>query len=207
MPTAIKICGLTSVDEALAAAHCGVHAIGMVMYPRSPRFIGNDLARRIVVALPPFVTSVVLMVDPSAAEVERVIEQIGPDLLQFHGDEPPDFCGRFSVPYIKALRVRPETDLLQYARDYCGAKGLLVDAYVEGTHGGTGASFDWNLIPRELPLPVILAGGLNPQNVTEAIKCVRPWAVDVSSGVEVAKGKKDAALIAAFVRGVKDADV
>ena len=207
MPTAIKICGLTSVDEALAAAHCGIHAIGMVAYPRSPRFIPNDLAGRIAVALPPFVTSVVLMVDPTIDEVERLIEHVRPDLLQFHGDEPPDFCGRFSVPYIKALRVRPETDLLQYARDYSGAKGLLVDAYVEGTHGGTGASFDWNLIPRELPLPVILAGGLNPQNVTEAIKCVRPWAVDVSSGVEVAKGKKDAALIAAFVRGVKDADV
>lgn len=207
MSTAIKICGLTSVSDARAAARSGAHAVGMVLYRESPRFISNELARCIVDALPPFITPVALMVDPTADEVARVIEQVRPALLQFHGDEPPEFCSQFSVPYIKALRVRPEVDLLQYARVYSSAKGLLMDAYVEGTHGGTGASFDWKLIPRELPLPIILAGGLNPQNVTDAIRCIRPWAVDVSSGVEVSKGKKDAALIAAFVRGVKDADV
>ena len=207
MPTAIKICGLTCVEDALIAARSGVHAIGMVLYAGSPRGIHPGQARYIVDALPPFVTPVALMVNPTVAEVEHVIETVRPALLQFHGDESPGFCGRFSVPYVKALRVRPETDLLQYAREYSTAKGLLLDAFVEGVRGGTGANFDWELIPRDLPLPLILAGGLNPQNVTEAIIRVRPWAVDVSSGVEIAKGKKDAARIAAFVRGVKDANV
>ncbi|MGD8788120.1 MAG: phosphoribosylanthranilate isomerase, partial [Burkholderiales bacterium] len=158
-------------------------------------------------ALPPFITTVALMVDPSEQEVQAVIEQVRPALLQFHGDESPEFCSGFSLPYIKALRVRKETDLLQYARNYASAKGLLLDAFVEGAHGGTGAAFDWDLIPSKLPLPLILAGGLNPDNVSEAIRRVRPWAVDVSSGVEAEKGIKDAALIAAFIRGVKDADV
>jgi phosphoribosylanthranilate isomerase len=207
MPTAIKICGMTNIEDALVAAHSGAQAIGMILFTGSPRYIAPDQARGIVDALPPFVTPVALLVDPSAEQVEQVIEQVRPGLLQFHGDEPPEFCRGFSVPYIKALRVRPDTDLLQYARDYSSAKGLLLDAFVEGVHGGTGTSFDWGLIPRELPLPLILAGGLNPQNVTEAVERVRPWAVDVSSGVEISKGKKDAARIAAFVRGVRDADV
>jgi phosphoribosylanthranilate isomerase len=207
MTTAVKICGLTRVDHALAAARFGAHAIGVVLYRNSPRFVTHEQARRIVEAVPPFVTTVALMVNPSAKEVQAAIEQVRPALLQFHGDEPPEFCAGFSVPYIKALRVSPETDLLQYARTYASAKGLLLDTFVEGARGGTGAVFDWSLIPRELPLPLILAGGLNPDNVSEAIRQVRPWAVDVSSGVEVEKGIKDAALIAAFIRGVKDADV
>ena len=207
MTTAVKICGLTRVDHALAAARFGAHAIGVVLYRNSPRFVTHEQARRIVEAVPPFVTTVALMVNPSAEEVQAAIEQVRPALLQFHGDEPPEFCAGFSVPYIKALRVSPETDLLQYARTYASAKGLLLDTFVEGARGGTGAVFDWSLIPRELPLPLILAGGLNPDNVSEAIRQVRPWAVDVSSGVEVEKGIKDAALIAAFIRGVKDADV
>lgn len=207
MTTAIKICGLTRVEDALAAARLGANAIGVVLYAKSPRFVTHEQARRIVDVVPPFVTTVALMVNPSAEEVHAVIGQIRPALLQFHGDESPEFCGSFSVPYIKALRVRPETDLLQYARTYASAKGLLLDTFVEGSHGGTGAVFDWSLIPRELSLPLILAGGLNPDNVSEAIRRVRPWAVDVSSGVEAEKGKKDAALIAAFIRGVKDADV
>jgi len=207
MTTPVKICGLTRVDDALAAARLGAHAIGVVLYRKSPRFITHEQARRIVDALPPFVTPVALMVNPSADEVRQAIEHVRPALLQFHGDETPEFCAGFSLPYIKALRVRPETDLLQYARNYASAKGLLLDTFVEGARGGTGAVFDWDLIPRELPLPLILAGGLNPDNVSEAIRQVRPWAVDVSSGVEVGKGIKDAALIAAFIRGVKDADV
>lgn len=207
MPTAVKICGLTRVEHALDAARLGAHAVGVVLYRESPRFVSNQQARKIVDALPPFVTTVALMVNPSAEEVEAAIEQVRPALLQFHGDESADFCSRFSLPYIKALRVNKETDLLQYARDYASARGLLLDTFVEGARGGTGAMFDWDLIPRDLPLPIILAGGLNPDNVAEAIRQVRPWAVDVSSGVEAAKGIKDAALMAAFIRGVKDADV
>ena len=207
MTTPVKICGLTRVDDAVAAARLGAHAVGVVLYPESPRFVSNESARLIVQALPPFVTPVALMVNPSAQQVKTVIDQVRPALLQFHGDESPEFCGGFSLPYIKALRVRPETDLLQYGRDYAAAKGLLLDAFVEGARGGTGASFDWGLIPLEFPLPLILAGGLNPLNVTEAIRRVRPWAVDVSSGVEAGKGIKDVAKMAAFIRGVRDADV
>ena len=207
MTTAIKICGLTRIDDAQAATQLGANAIGVILYPGSPRFVAHEQARRIVDAVPPFVTTVALMVNPSAQQVHAAIEQVRPSLLQFHGDEPPEFCSGFSVPYIKALRVKTGTDLLQYARTYASAKGLLLDAFVEGTHGGTGAAFDWSLIPRERSLPLILAGGLNPDNVSEAIRRVRPWAVDVSSGVEAEKGIKDAALIAAFIRGVKDADV
>ena len=207
MTTAIKICGLTRIDDALAAARLGANAIGVVLYSGSPRFVTHEQARRIVDAVPPFVTTVALMVNPSADQVHAAIKQVRPALLQFHGDETDAFCSSFSVPYIKALRVKPETDLLQYARTYASAKGLLLDAFVEGAHGGTGAVFDWSLIPRNLSLPLILAGGLNPDNVSEAIRQVRPWAVDVSSGVEAEKGKKDAALIAAFIRGVRDADV
>ncbi|UCD69791.1 MAG: phosphoribosylanthranilate isomerase [Betaproteobacteria bacterium] len=207
MTTFVKICGLTSIEHALTAARLGAHAVGVVLYGESPRCVSNEQARRIVDALPPFVTPVALMVNPAVDEVEAVIEQVRPALLQFHGDEPAHFCSGFSVPYIKALRVNSEMDLLQYAREYVSAKGLLLDTFLEGARGGTGATFDWGLIPRELPLPTILAGGLNPDNVSEAIRQVRPWAVDVSSGVEAAKGVKDAALMAAFIRGVKDADV
>jgi phosphoribosylanthranilate isomerase len=181
--------------------------VGVVLYPKSPRFVSNEQARRIVDALPPFVTPVALMVNPSEEEVETAIEQVRPALLQFHGDESPEFCSSFGVPFIKAVRVRPELDLLQYARDYASAKGILLDTFADGARGGTGATFDWDLVPREFPLPLILAGGLTPFNVSDAIRNVRPWAVDVSSGVEVEKGIKDAARIAAFIRGVKDADV
>ena len=207
MTTPVKICGLTRVEDAVAAAHLGAQAIGVVLYRKSPRYVSNQQARSIVEALPPFVTPVALMVDPTEAEVEAAIEEVGPALLQFHGDETPAFCSRFSLPYIKALRVRPETDLLQYAGDYAAAKGLLLDAFVEGTKGGTGATFDWSLIPTGFPKPLVLAGGLDSSNVTDAIRQTRPWAVDVSSGVEVGKGLKDAAKMAAFIRGVRDADV
>ena len=207
MHTAVKICGLTRIEHALDAARLGAQAIGVVLYRESPRYVSNEQARRIVDALPPFVTTVALMVNPSAGEVEAVIEQVKPVLLQFHGDETPEFCGQFSLPYIKALRVRPETDLLQYSRDYSAAKGLLLDAFVEGARGGTGATFDWRLIPQDFPMPLILAGGLDASNVMEAVRQVRPWAVDVSSGVEIEKGVKDATKMAAFIRGVRDADV
>jgi phosphoribosylanthranilate isomerase len=207
MATAVKICGITRVEDALAAAQAGAHAIGLIFAAESPRRVSTAVARQVVEALPPFVTPVALFVDPQAAEVARVIGEVGPQLLQFHGDEAPDFCVRFSVPYIKVARVGPGVDLLQYAGRYRAAKGLLLDAFVEGSRGGTGSTFDWSLIPAKLPLPLILAGGLDPDNVGDAVRRVRPWAVDVSSGVETAKGIKDAARIAAFIRGVRDADV
>ena len=207
MATAVKICGITRVEDALLAARSGAHAVGTVLYARSPRAIDAARAAEIVRSVPPFVATVCLMVDPTAAEVENVLEQVRPALLQFHGDESPEFCAQFGVPYIKAVRVRRGIDLLQYARLHAGAKGLLLDAFVEGSPGGTGASFDWGLIPQHLPLPVILAGGLTPENVTAAIRQVRPWAVDVASGVESAKGIKDEGKVKAFIRGARNADV
>ena len=205
--TAIKICGITRTQDALAAAGCGANAIGLVFYAQSPRCVTPERAAEIMRVLPPFVMSVGLFVDAVAHEVTQTLAQARVDLLQFHGNEAPAYCRQFGVPYLKALRVRPGLDLLQYARDYHDAKALLLDAYVEGTHGGTGATFDWALIPKNLPLPVVLSGGLTPENITAAIQAVRPWAVDVSSGVEVKKGVKDAAKIAAFVTGVRNADV
>ena len=203
--TAIKICGITRTEDALAAARCGAHAIGLVFYAPSPRHVTPVRAAELMRALPPFVMSVGLFVDASAGEVTRTLAQARVDLLQFHGSESPDYCRQFGVPYLKALRVRPGVDLLQYARDYHDAKALLLDAFVEGTHGGTGTTFDWALIPKNLPLPVVLSGGLTPENVTTAVQTVRPWAVDVSSGVEESKGIKSAAKIAAFVTGVRNA--
>lgn len=207
MATAVKICGITRVEDALVAAHAGAHAIGLIFHARSPRIVPHDIARRVVDALPPFVTPVALFVDARPDDVKRVIAEVRPQLLQFHGDESPEFCESFDMPYIKAVKVRPGVDLLQYARDYRTAKGLLLDAFVAGSHGGTGSTFDWALIPQQFPLPLILAGGLHQDNVADAIRRVRPWAVDVSSGVEATKGIKDAARIAAFIRGARNADV
>jgi phosphoribosylanthranilate isomerase len=195
------------VEDALAAAHHGAHAIGLVFYRPSPRYVAPALAREIIRTLPPFVTPVGLFVDATEAEVRETIALAPVGLLQFHGSESPAFCRQFALPYIKAIRVKAGTDLLQYARDYHDAKALLLDAFVEGTHGGTGQSFDWGLIPRTLPVPVVLSGGLDARNVAGAIQQVRPWAVDVSSGVESAPGIKDAGKIAAFVSGVRNADV
>ena len=207
MSTAVKVCGITRTEDAAAAARCGAHAIGLVFYRPSPRYIEPDAAAAIVRALPPFVTAVGLFVDAEENEVRTVATRAGVHTLQFHGNESAAFCARFSLPYLKAVRVRPGVDLLQYARDFHGAKALLLDAFQESLHGGTGATFDWSLIPAALPLPVVLSGGLNPHNVADAIRQVKPWAVDVSSGVEQAKGIKDAGKIAAFISGVRDADV
>lgn len=203
----VKICGITRVEDALAAAYAGVHAIGLVFFDKSPRHVGLEKAGEIAKALPPFVSAVGLFVNPGRREVEEAMASVHLDLLQFHGEESEAFCNSFSVPYIKAARVKPGLDLVQYAAGYASAKGILLDAFVEGVEGGTGRTFDWNLIPRNLPLPVILSGGLDPGNVADAIIRVDPWAVDVSSGVESAKGIKDAAKIAAFMQGVKKTDV
>lgn len=204
--TRIKICGITRPEDGLIVARAGAHAIGLV-FARSPRRVTPDQARGIVQALPPFVTTVALFVNPAAEEVEEVLRTVRPACLQFHGEEPPAFCAGFGLPWLKALRVRPGVDLLQSAALYQGAQGLLLDAYSPAAHGGTGERFDWGLIPPGLALPVVLAGGLTPDNVADAVRTVRPWAVDVSSGVEAAPGLKDAEKIAAFIKEVKHADV
>jgi len=206
MTTRIKICGITRSEDAFAAAEAGADAIGLVFYPPSPRNIDPVRARDIVRALPAFVTTVGLFVDPSDELVRRTLDIVPLDLLQFHGAESPELCERFGRPYLKAIRVRPEVDLLECARRYEGARALLLDAYVDGTHGGTGTRFDWGLVPSRLPRPVVLSGGLDPGNVAEAVRRVRPWAVDVSSGVEQAKGIKDPVRIREFIAGVRDAD-
>lgn len=205
--TRIKICGITRVQDGLAAVRLGAHAIGLVFYDASPRAVAAEQARSIADALPPFVTTVGLFVNAEASVVRETLATVPLQLLQFHGDETPEYCAAFGVPYLKAVRVRPEVDLLQYARDFRTARGLLLDAYVEGVRGGTGATFDWSLIPQSLPLPIVLSGGLDAGNVAAAVRAVRPWAVDVSSGVESAKGIKDAAKMEAFMNGVRDAGV
>lgn len=207
MPVAVKICGITRVEDGLAAAHCGAHAIGLVFHDASPRHVTPQQAAEIIRALPPFVTAVGLFVDAPPELVRATVAAVPLGLLQFHGDESPSYCRQFGHPYLKAVRVRAGVDLLQYASDYQDARALLLDAYVEGTHGGTGTAFDWTLIPPALPLPIVLSGGLSPDNVADAVRSVRPWAVDVSSGVESAKGIKDAAKIAAFISGARNADV
>jgi len=207
MVTAVKICGITRRDDALAAARLGAHAVGLVFCARSPRNVSIAAAQEIVAALPPFVMAVGLFVDAAVREIEAVLNEVRLDLLQFHGDETAAFCARFGVPFIKAARVRAGLDLIQYARDYGAARGLLLDAFVDGTHGGTGTAFDWSLIPPDLSLPIVLSGGLNPANVSDAIRRVSPWAVDVSSGVEASPGIKDPQKIAAFMKEVRSADV
>ncbi|MBE0613712.1 MAG: phosphoribosylanthranilate isomerase [Burkholderiales bacterium] len=204
MRTRIKICGITRVEDARAAAELGADAVGMVFYAPSPRNVGLDQAREIVASIPPFVSVVGLFVNPTPEWVESVQQACALELLQFHGDEAPDFCGRFGLPYIKAARVRAGADLVQCLSPYQAARGWLLDAYDDQRYGGTGATFDWKLIPRELARPLILSGGLTPENVGAAVRQVSPWAVDVSSGVEAAKGIKDAAKIAAFIAGVKN---
>lgn len=203
----VKICGVTRVEDGLACAQLGADAIGLVFYAPSPRNVAVERARAIMAALPPFVTTVGLFVDAPASEVQAVLAQLPLDVLQFHGNEAADYCAGFGRPYLKALRVKPGVDLVQYASAYAGAKALLLDAHVEGIAGGTGQAFDWSLIPASLSLPVILSGGLNPENVAEGIRRIQPAAVDVSSGVEASKGIKDAARIAAFMQGVRNANL
>jgi len=206
MRTRVKICGLTRPADVEAVAAAGADGIGLVFYSRSPRAVDIEGARALVAALPPFVTSVGLFVDASPDEVWRVLAAVPLDLLQFHGDEPPEACAAFGRPWIKALRVRPGLDLTAEAGRYAGARALLLDAYRPGVPGGTGERFDWGLIPPELGPRIVLAGGLAADNVAEAIARVRPYAVDVSGGVESARGIKDHAKIDAFMQGVRDGD-
>ena len=203
--TRVKICGITRTGDALAAAQAGADAIGLVFYPPSPRFLSVERAREIRNALPPFVQTVALFVNADASQVSQVIGRVHPSMLQFHGEESPDFCSQFGLPYVKACRVKKGVPALEYLRPFSQAAAWLFDSHVP-EYGGVGESFDWSLVP-PTEKPVILSGGLSQANVAEAIRRVRPWGVDVSSGVESAKGIKDAARVAAFIAEVRNADV
>lgn len=203
--TRIKICGITREEDLASVVHCGADALGLVFYPPSPRYLDAGRATRLARRVPPFVTLVGLFVNENAAVVRRIVDAVPLQLLQFHGEEDAAYCAQFGLPYIKAARVRPGLDLLEYAALFPDARGLLLDAHVD-SYGGAGQTFDWGLIPQGLSLPLILSGGLHAGNVVAAIKTVRPWAVDVSSGVEVAGGVKDGQKIAEFVARVRSAD-
>ena len=206
MRTRCKICGITRVEDAMEAVRLGADAIGLVFYDPSPRAVTPERAQEIVAQLPPFVTVVGLFVDEQRARIDQVVRQVPLDLLQFHGQESGADCAGYGRPWIKAIRMREDTDLNRMRDEYAGASGLLLDTYQAGVPGGTGQTFDWRWITREFASRIILAGGLNPQNVEQAVRQVRPYAVDVSGGVEAAKGIKDAAKMAAFIAGVQRGD-
>lgn len=201
--TRVKICGITRIEDATAAARAGADAIGLVFEPKSPRYVKPDQALAIVRTLPPFVTVVGLFVNAAPDTVETILGRVPLDLLQFHGNETPEQCRRYHRPYIKAIHMQSNVDLHQQARRYTDAEGLLLDTHVAQVAGGSGRTFDWNLIPTDLGKPLILAGGLTPENVAEAVRKVRPFAVDVSSGVEQSNGIKDAGRISAFINAVR----
>ena len=203
--TRIKICGLTRETDVDDAIDAGADAIGFVLYAKSPRHVALDRAAALAARLPPFVTPVLLFVNASPSEVQRATDRLPQALLQFHGDESPDQCQAAGRPWIRAARMAQGFDLLDFAARFAGAQALLLDAHVEG-YGGGGKAFDWSLIPRNVPLPVVLSGGLNPANVIDGVLGVRPWAVDVSSGVEQAKGVKNAVLMRRFCKAVREAD-
>lgn len=206
MRTRVKICGITRVEDAVTAAVLGADAIGLVFYERSPRRVSIEQAIAVVAALPVFVHAVGLFVDAGPAEIEAVLGRVRIDILQFHGDEPPSVCRSFGLPYIKAVRMRPGTDVRVQAGRYHDAGALLLDTYRAEAAGGTGATFSWSDIPAQPGGRIILAGGLTPDNVADAIRTVRPYGVDVSGGVEAAKGIKDADRMTAFFAGVKRGD-
>lgn len=205
--TRTKICGITTVEDALAAVSAGADAVGLVFYARSPRYVTLEQAAIIARSVGPFVTTVALFVDPTPEAVQLVLDEVPIHLLQFHGNESPAFCASFQRPFIKALRMDGDVDVSAVEREftYAGASGLLLDSYSTAAPGGTGETFRWERIPAMRRLPLILAGGLSPDNVIAAIRQVQPYAVDVSSGVEIAPGRKDSARIAAFVHNVREA--
>lgn len=201
--TRVKICGITRLNDALDAAELGADAIGFVFYDKSPRNVDVAQAAAIVDALPPFLCTVGLFVNPSIIEVNAILSQVKLDLLQFHGDEDDAFCAGFSRPYIKAIRMADDIDLAKEIEKFPRARGILLDAYDPQRYGGTGQTFEWSRVPGSLSKPIIVAGGLTSENVSSAIASMRPWAVDVSGGVEQAKGIKQRSLIEAFIRGAK----
>jgi len=204
--TRIKICGITKLEHARLAAAEGADAIGLVFYAKSPRYLSIRDAAAIAEAVPPFVARVGLFVDAAERDIRAVLDAVELDLLQFHGDETAEFASRFAIPYLRAVRMEPGVDLLEYAQRFSRAKALLLDAHVPGQPGGTGRTFDWSGIPRDLSLPLVLSGGLTPDNVGRAVREVRPWAVDVSSGVEAERGMKDPRKIVEFIRSVRRED-
>ncbi|MCR8921719.1 phosphoribosylanthranilate isomerase [Dasania sp. GY-MA-18] len=204
--TRVKICGITSAADAQLAINAGADAIGLVFYAPSPRAVDIAQAQQICRSLPPFVTVVALLVNAEQAFVSELLSKVPVDLLQFHGDEPAAFCQQFGKPYLKAIRMRPELDLNACFNEYAAASAILLDAYRKGVPGGTGESFDWARIPANRPLPIVLAGGLEADNVAAAIAQVAPYAVDVSGGVEASPGRKDGLKIAAFMQAVTAAN-
>ena len=205
MTIKIKICGITNIEDALNASLLGADALGFVFVGKSPRYITPLNTSIIIDALPPFISKVGLFVNPSKEEVEDAIRVAKFDLLQFHGDENEEFCNQFNLPYIKAISVKSEVNLVEYETNYNSASALLLDTYSEKARGGTGTTFDWNLIPAEESKPLIIAGGLNNENITDLLWHTTPYAVDVSGGVEVLKGKKDYKKMENFILGVRNA--
>jgi phosphoribosylanthranilate isomerase len=203
MRTRIKICGITSVEDALAAAQLGADAIGLVFYPPSPRYVEVEQAAEIAAALPPFVSTVGLFVNADEQTISEVVSRVRIDLIQFHGNECKDYCGLHQRPYLKAVRMSDEVDLDKQMTDYAQARALLLDTYKAGVPGGTGEQFNWDRVPAHLADKIILAGGLTPENVKDAIAQVHPYAVDVSGGVESAPGKKDKEKMARFIEAVR----
>lgn len=202
MHTRIKICGIKHRDDALKAVECGADAIGLIFVEKSPRYASLTDARIIAESMPPFVTVVGLFMDASEAEVREALKVVPINLLQFHGDETPVFCDQFNMPYIKVLRMRENANIVAFAQEYPNAAGILLDTYHEAG-GGTGQTFDWSLIPDDVPLPLILAGGLTAENVAAAVETVKPYAVDVSSGVESEPAVKDHKKIEQFIKEVQ----
>ena len=207
MRTRTKICGITRLEDAQASICAGCDALGFVFYKESPRYIALDTFKALAKELPPFITKVGLFVNADPSSIQEVIQSRLVDILQFHGDETPEFCRQFRFPYIKAVAVSSSVNLLQYAKDFYDTEALLLDTPHEYLKGGTGQTFDWNLIPHSLSKPIVLAGGLNVDNVKEAIKKVKPYAVDVSGGVEESKGIKNSLKIQAFIKETQDATV
>jgi phosphoribosylanthranilate isomerase len=204
--TRIKICGVTQLSEALLIAEQGADSIGLVFHPKSPRFIGLDMARKIRDAMPPFVTITALFMDEKKEWISEVLSAINPDCLQFHGQEPEPDCVRWKQPYIKSISMGSAVDVVAYEQQYFSAQGFLFDSNAAGRQGGSGDTFDWSKIPSSFDRPLVLAGGLNPANVADAVTQVRPWGVDVSTGVEISKGVKDLNLINQFFLEVKRGD-
>jgi len=204
--TRIKICGIRDVAHAKVAADAGADAIGLNFHRPSSRFLEAAQAAAIVQALPPMVSAVGVFVDLPAGDIRAILREVRLDMLQFHGDETPGYCEQFGIPWIHVAKVGRGVDLVEYAGRFSRAKALILDADVPGEAGGTGRAFDWTSIPRDMPLPLILSGGLTPENVGRAVREVRPWAVDVSSGVESSRGVKDPARIVEFIRSVRSED-
>ncbi len=206
MRTRLKVCGFTRSEDAHFAAYLGVDAIGLVFYPPSARSVDIAMAREIVRGLPAFVSVVALFVDEQEAKIREVLDAVPIDCLQFHGEETPEQCRLYHKPYMKALRMKPGLDVIEISGHYADAAALLLDAYQPGLPGGSGHTFDWNQVPDDCPLPIVLAGGLQVDNVQQAIRQIRPYAIDVSSGVESAKGLKDHVKMTAFIEQINESN-